>query len=137
MQDMTTCASCHQVSQNGHLISMELNFRGDSGAQLIAPVKSTIALSADHFMTWSDFPKPDLLPRTRGVFAKLSPQGNYLVGTVSELLSIPSERKSTLRLLSTWHPYASLQKKYLTEPNPDDILNRCRDDNCTDIKFAW
>ena len=27
-------------------------------------------------------------------------------------------------------------EKYLTEPNPDDILNRCRDDNCTDINAS-
>ena len=55
---------------------------------------------------------------------------------VSDLLRIPSERKSTLRLLSTWHHYASLQKAYLTakekylmELKPDDIGN--------DISFIW
>ena len=55
---------------------------------------------------------------------------------VSDLLRIPSERKSTLRLLSTWHHYASLQKdyliakeKYLMELNPDDIGN--------DISYVW
>ncbi len=85
MQNLSTCASCHQVSKDGRLISMEMNYQGDSGAQLIAPINQTIALSADHFMTWSDFPKPDLLPRTRGVFAKLSPEGNYMVGTVNEI----------------------------------------------------
>jgi hypothetical protein len=32
---------------------------------------------------------------------------------VSDLLRIPSERKSTLRLLSTWEHYAHLQRQYL------------------------
>ncbi len=55
---------------------------------------------------------------------------------VSDLLSIPSERKSTLRLLSTWHHYADLQKqylvakeKYLMGMNPDNIGN--------DMGFVW
>jgi len=85
MQNLSTCASCHQFSNDGRLISMEMNYRGDSGAHVIAPVGKTIALSSSHFMTWSDFPKPDLLPPTRGVFAKLSPGGNFMIGTVNEI----------------------------------------------------
>ena len=85
MQNLSTCASCHTFSKDGRKISMEMNYKGDSGAHFIAPVSETIALSATHFMTWKDFPKPDLLPQTRGVFAKLSPSGNYLVGTVNEI----------------------------------------------------
>jgi hypothetical protein len=53
---------------------------------------------------------------------------------VSDLLSIPSERKSTLRLLSTWYHYASLQKQFLTareqylmEQDPDDKANEIND----------
>lgn len=85
MQNMANCASCHQVSKNGRLISMEMNYKGDSGAQFIVPVQKSIALSSRHFMTWSTFPKPDLLPLTRGLFAKLSPGGDYLVSTVNEI----------------------------------------------------
>ena len=55
---------------------------------------------------------------------------------VSDLLRIPSERKSMLRLLSTWRKYATLQKqyliakeKYLMELNPDNKGN--------DIHHIW
>lgn len=48
----------------------------------------------------------------------------------SELLSIPSEKESTLRLLTTWYKYAELQKKYLVAKekylmalNPDNKGN--------------
>jgi WD40-like Beta Propeller Repeat len=85
MKNMSTCASCHTFSKDSRLISMEMNYKGDSGAQFIAPLTETIVLSKKNFMTWSDFPKPDLLPQTRGVFAKLSPGGNYMVGTVNEI----------------------------------------------------
>jgi hypothetical protein len=85
MEKMSDCASCHQFSKDGRLISMEMNYKGDSGAQFVAPVRKTITLTDNHFMTWRDFPKPDLLPHTRGVFAKLSPNGKYLLGTVNEI----------------------------------------------------
>ena len=85
MENISTCASCHLFSRNGRLISMEMNYKNDSGAHAIAPVEKHIALSANHFMTWSDFPKPDLLPPTRGTFAKLSPGGKTMVGSVNEI----------------------------------------------------
>jgi Tol biopolymer transport system component len=66
-------------------MSIEMNVGGDSGAQVIAPVKPIVNLSSAHTMTWTAFPKPDLLPPTRGLFARLSPGGNYLLGTVSEI----------------------------------------------------
>jgi hypothetical protein len=85
MQNLSTCASCHLFSQDGRKISMEMNYKGDGGAHFIAPVSETIALSKKNFMTWKDFPKPDMLPHTRGVFAKMSPSGKYMVGTVNEI----------------------------------------------------
>ena len=61
---------------------------------------------------------------------------SIFLSQVGELLSIPSERKSTLRLLSTWHHYADLQKQYLIaketylmELNPDNKGN--------DIDYIW
>ncbi len=58
------------------------------------------------------------------------------LSNVADLLRIPSERKSTLRLLITWHHYGNLQKqyliakeKYLTELNPDNQGN--------DINYIW
>jgi hypothetical protein len=53
---------------------------------------------------------------------------------VSDLLRMPSEKKSTLLLLSTWHHYGTLQKKYLVakekylmELNPDNPDNQGND----------
>jgi hypothetical protein len=61
---------------------------------------------------------------------------SIFLSQVGELLSIPSERESTLRLLSTWHHYAELQKQYLIaketylmELNPDNEGN--------DIDHIW
>ena len=85
MENVSVCASCHQFSRDGRLISMEMNYGHDNGAQFIVPVEKTTRLSDKDFMTWSGFPKPYLLPPTRGLFAKLSPDGRALVGTVNEI----------------------------------------------------
>lgn len=85
MENIPVCASCHQVSADGKLISMEMNYKNDSGAQFVAQVRKNIMLASTDFMTWSDFPKPDILPKTRGLFARLSPSGRYIVGTVNEV----------------------------------------------------
>jgi len=64
---------------------MEMNYNNDSGAHFITRVKDQIELSKADFITWNDFPRPELLPRSRGLFAKMSPTGKYLVGTVHEI----------------------------------------------------
>jgi hypothetical protein len=85
MQDIPVCASCHQVTADGKTISMEMNYQNDGGAQFIADVQEDITLSEADFMTWSDFPKPAILPKTRGIFARMSPSGKDVVGTVNEI----------------------------------------------------
>jgi len=85
MENLPVCASCHIFSKDGTLISMEMNYKDDSGAHFITPVRENIELSEEDFITWNDFPKPELLPRTRGLFAKISPSGKYLVSTVHEV----------------------------------------------------
>ncbi|MBC8431222.1 MAG: hypothetical protein H8D96_04825 [Desulfobacterales bacterium] len=76
MENLDVCASCHLFSKDGTLISMEMNYKDDSGAHFITPVAENIELSGKDFMTWNDFPKPELLPKTRGLFAKISPTEN-------------------------------------------------------------
>lgn len=85
MEKLPICASCHSASQDGSLLSMEMNFRDDSGAQFITPVQEKISLSEEDFFTWNDFPRPGILPKTRGVFARMSPSGEYVVSTVNEI----------------------------------------------------
>jgi len=85
MENLTTCASCHQVSKDGKHIAMELNYKGDSGAHFVAEANEDMHLGDKDFITWTDFPKPELLPTTRGLFAKLSPSGEYMVSTVNEI----------------------------------------------------
>ncbi len=137
MQKSSTCACCHLFSRDSRVISMEMNYRNDNGAQFIAPVEKTIRLSDENFMTWSDFPKPDLLPPTRGLFAKLSPDGKTLVGTVNEIsfFALTNDRAFCQLMFPTygilaWYDIGSRQFRHL--PGADNI-----DFVQTDPNWRW
>lgn len=85
MEKIPVCASCHVFSSDGKLMSMEMNYNADSGAQFIAPVEKHIRLFKDNFFSWNDFPRKGALPPTRGLFAKMSPSGRYVASTVNEI----------------------------------------------------
>ena len=85
MEGLTVCTSCHAVSQDGRYISMEMNYNNDSGAQFISRVNKEIILSKDNFISWNDYPRDGLIPKTRGLFARMSPSASYVIGTVNEI----------------------------------------------------
>ncbi len=85
MSGLPFCASCHLFSKDGSRFSMEMNYHNDGGAQVIKTVSRDMQLSAGDFMTWSDFPRPGVLPATRGLFGRMSPSGDYLAASVHEI----------------------------------------------------
>ncbi|UCD89661.1 MAG: PD40 domain-containing protein [Desulfobacterales bacterium] len=85
MENIPVCASCHMFSKDGRFMSMEMNYKNDSGAHFIAPIETHIRLNKDHFFTWSDVPRKGALPPTRGLFGKMSPSGRYVISTVNEI----------------------------------------------------
>jgi hypothetical protein len=85
MEKIPVCASCHLFSKDGKTISMEMNYNNDSGAHFIAPVTEHIRLSKRNFFSWNDFPRQGALPPSRGLFAKMSPTGRYVVSTINEI----------------------------------------------------
>lgn len=85
MEKIPVCASCHFFSRNGKIISMEMNYNNDSGAHFTVPVAKRIRLSRTNFFSWNDFPRQGALPPSRGLFAKMSPSGRYVVSTINEI----------------------------------------------------
>jgi hypothetical protein len=126
MQNIPVCASCHQVSRDGTKISMEMNYQNDSGAQFIVGVQEKISLSAADFMTWSDYPKLDIIPKTRGLFARMSPSGNHIVSTVNEIsfMALTNEPAFSQLFFPTYGVLASYSvenKTFRTLHGADDI----------------
>ncbi len=85
MRNLPVCASCHTVSRDGSLLSMEMNFNHDAGSQLITPVRERINLVEGDFLTWSDFPAGEDMPPTRGLFGRMSPDGKSVAASVNEV----------------------------------------------------
>lgn len=85
MQGLKVCASCHTSSKNGKYLSMEMNYQNDSGAQFIAPVRKTLTLSKSNFFSWNEVSRPGILPKSRGLFGRMSPNADYALATVNEL----------------------------------------------------
>ncbi|NQT68716.1 MAG: PD40 domain-containing protein [Desulfobacteraceae bacterium] len=137
MENLDVCASCHLFSKDGTLISMEMNYKDDSGAHFITPVAENIELSGKDFMTWNDFPKPELLPKTRGLFAKISPTGKYMVSTVHEIsyAALTNDFAFCQLFFPTYGVlawYAVDQKKFQLLPGADDY-----DFVQTDPSWSW
>ncbi len=85
MGKRSVCSGCHSSSTGGTLLSMEMDYKNDSGAQFVTAVTPKVVLSKKDFMSWNDFPRSEILPKTHGPFARLSPSGRYIVGTVHDI----------------------------------------------------
>lgn len=85
MKNIPVCSSCHAFSSDGKRFSMEMHRDKDGGAQFIAPVQRHVRLSKDDFMSWNDYPKPETLPKSRGLFGRMSPTGRYIAASVNEI----------------------------------------------------
>lgn len=125
MENIPVCASCHQVSGDGRRITMEMNYQNDSGAQFLADVSETIRLFPSDFMTWSDFPKPDILPATRGLFARMSPSGKHIAATVNEitfaaLTSDPAYCQVFFPTYGVLGIYSAADQRFQALPGADD-----------------
>jgi hypothetical protein len=125
MKNLPVCASCHLFSKDGKWMSMEMNFKGDSGAHLITKVRETINLSERDFISWNDFPKPELLPNTRGLFAKMSPSGKYMVSTIHEIsyAAVTNNYAFSQLFFPTYGVlawYSTDEKKFALLPGADD-----------------
>lgn len=85
MKNLGVCASCHGVSRDGKYISMEMNYGNDGGAQFIKKIEKKIVLKGNDFFSWNTYPRGGIIPRTRGLFGKMSPSGRYAIASVNEI----------------------------------------------------
>lgn len=85
LEGLQFCASCHTASHDGKYLSMEMNYGNDSGAQFIVPVTQKITLTERDFFSWNEVSRPGILPKSRGLFGRMSPSGKYAMATVNEL----------------------------------------------------
>jgi hypothetical protein len=77
------CANCHTFSRDGSVFGLDIDYRGDRGGYLLADVSRKMNLKRDHVFSWNAYLRGEG-GISRGLFAKISPTGDYVVATVKE-----------------------------------------------------
>ncbi len=83
LKNLPFCGNCHYFSRDGRMFGMDIDYRGDKGGYAISAVDRRMILKPEDIITWNDFNKEDE-QKSQGFFAKISPDGRYIIGTVKE-----------------------------------------------------
>jgi len=85
MEHLPTCANCHSFSADGTTLAMDMDGPGgDKGAYVVKNIEPNMIIAKEDVFTWNDFPgRPDD-KLTFGLFARISPDGRYVVTTLNE-----------------------------------------------------
>ncbi|MBN2569858.1 MAG: PD40 domain-containing protein [Deltaproteobacteria bacterium] len=84
LMDLPACAKCHSFSTDGSTFGMDVDYKRDKGAYMLAPVRKKMIISKEDVITWNDLPPlSDKIPNM-GLFSKISPRGRYVMTTVNE-----------------------------------------------------
>lgn len=82
LEKQPVCGMCHHFSMNGKVFGMDLDVGGDKGAYGLSPVKKEVVFDKNNFLSWTAFQNDGAV--TLGLFAKISPDGQYVVSTIKE-----------------------------------------------------
>ena len=83
LSHMPYCGNCHTVSRDGSTLGMDVDFQGDKGGYVLAPMAEDVVVGPDEYITWSAY-RPDEPGQSMGLFTKLSADGRYVLTTVKE-----------------------------------------------------
>ncbi|MBW1722988.1 MAG: PD40 domain-containing protein [Deltaproteobacteria bacterium] len=78
------CANCHSYSLDGSYMTMDMDYGGDKGAFLHSPVRKKIVIEKEMISSWNTLPARKPASYSMGLFARVSPDGRYIAGTVNE-----------------------------------------------------
>ncbi|MBU0946196.1 MAG: hypothetical protein KJ804_16935 [Proteobacteria bacterium] len=84
LEKMEVCANCHSFDQAGTVLGMDVDFKGDKGAYVIADIGQETQLTDEGVISWSSVQSEPGV-RTFGLFARLSPDGRYVASTINDI----------------------------------------------------
>ncbi len=83
LEKVPYCANCHTFSQDASVFGLDMDYRGDRGGYVLADVSKRMDLRRSDVFSWNDY-LPGQGQVSRGLFAKISPDGDTVVATVKE-----------------------------------------------------
>jgi len=78
------CANCHSYSLDGNFMTMDTDYGGDKGAFVFSSMKKKITIKNDTVFSWNKIPPRKPASYSMGLFARVSPDGRFIAGTVNE-----------------------------------------------------
>jgi hypothetical protein len=84
MSSPPICANCHSYALNGRSMTMDTDYGGDKGAFLYTSVKKKIVIEKNMIGSWNTLAAKKPASYSMGLFARVSPDGSYIAGTVNE-----------------------------------------------------
>ncbi len=82
-ENLPLCGNCHSFPLNGSHLAMDIDFGGDKGSYVVAPIEEQMYLSRDKIISWSDY-KADEGHKTFGFLAQISPTGKYVAAQIKD-----------------------------------------------------
>ncbi len=83
LEKVPYCANCHTFSRDASVFGLDMDYRGDRGGYVLAEVSKKMDLRRTDVFSWNDY-LPGQGQVSRGLFAKISPDGDTVVATVKE-----------------------------------------------------
>lgn len=83
-QGVPGCVGCHSFSRDGAVFGMDLDHGDDKGGYILAGTRREVEVSDEEIVSWNRFPKIDDR-QTTGLYARLTPDGRHVIGTVNEI----------------------------------------------------
>lgn len=84
LKNLSMCGFCHSFSLDGKTFGMDIDYKKDKGAYILAPVKKKMIISKKDIISWNDLTQlSDKIPNM-GLFSKISPCGRYVITSVHE-----------------------------------------------------
>jgi len=133
LKDMPTCANCHSFSNDGKFLGMDMDGpAGDKGSYALAPLEPKMTIANKQVISWNAF-NPDR--PTNGLFARVSPDGRYVVTSVNETLFVTNYMD--FRFLQTFYPTRGVLAYYDRETGKIQTLPGADDPRFVQCNAVW
>jgi len=124
LADLPYCANCHTFSGDGRVFGLDMDYRGDRGGYVLSTVAPRLGITGRDIISWNDLRRGEG-EVSRGLFAKISPRGDYVAATVKErpfLVRIDDPAYSQLffPLSGQLAVYSRAQQRFAFLPGADD-----------------
>jgi len=136
MEHLPTCANCHSFSADGATLAMDMDGPGgDKGAYVVKDIEPTMIIEKEDVLTWNDFPDRPEDKRTFGLFARISPDGRYVVTTLNEEIFVTNF--SEILFQQTFYPTRGILVWYDRETDEIRRLPGADDANHVHANPVW